>query len=1304
MRSSSQQIGRKKSAFRRLDRGHRGGRAGALLLFFLLAAAAGPVPIQAAETISSACEPDYPPFSVVDEAGRPDGFSVELLRAAVRAMGREVAFRTGPWAEVKAMLERGEVQALPLVGRTPEREAVFDFTVPYLSLHGAIVVREETEDIRDFADLRGRSVAVMKGDNAEEFLRRSDAGIDIRTTASFDQALEELSEGRHDAVVVQRLLALRLIRQAGIRNLRVLDRPLTDFRQDFCFAVREGDAATLSLLNEGLALVIADGTFRLLHSKWFAALELSSRKRIVVGGDRDYPPYEFLDESGKPAGFLVELTRAVAREAGLDAEIRLGPWAEVRDGLEQGRIDAVQGMLYTPRRDLLLDFSPPHTVIQQVAVVRRSDGPPPATVPELAGKRIVLMRGDVLHDFALENGLAGRLTAVESLEDALGELSAGRHDCALVPRLPALHFIRKNGWDNLIVGRKAFLSPEGSFAVPSNRKVLLARLSEGLKAVEETGEFRRIQEKWLGVYEDLPPDPAVLLKYGAMVFAPLCMVVLILFFRARTVRTAERRAAAGALRESQARFKAVYDAMPLYLALWRRRGDDFVLEDVNPATVEFSGGRIRERLGTPLTQFYADTPWIVEAVERCHREGVPIGAESEYRLRSTREVKHLNFRFVPVPPNTVMAIAEDITERKRTETALAKTLRDLHLAQRIAKIGNWTFDPEIGRPEWSEEVHRIYRRDPALGPPEVEEYRTILRGRHWETFSAAFGAAVAEGKPYEIELEANLADGAEIWVLAICEPDPEPGPMGHRLRGTIQDITERRRTEAALRESEARFSEATRAGQVTVWEWDLASHRLRHDPLFWRNIGYAPETAETSGLWRRIIHPDDIDAVRNAARACVRGEASAYEMEHRVVDRDGRVRWVFARGRMKDGADRMVGTVQDVSERKEAELALAESEENYRRLTEMAPVGTAVLLEKRIVFANERAARIFGRAAPEALLGETPENLVREADRPSAAKNLRTLMEDRRPVPWVERRIRRPDGTEADVEITAVPIVYQGQPAIQACMRDVSERKRMEAEQREMERRVEAARRHESLATMAGAIAHNFNNILMAVLGNLDMALEDYPPFDPAREMVDEARQAAHRAAKLSRLMNLYVGHGQDVHGDFCLLSLIRSHWGQVGRETPDAISLVLGPDETDSEFPIQGDAARIFEAVLNLVHNAVEAIGDGAGEIRVRVSRETVSGGAPDGEYAIDAPLPGEYVVLSVSDDGPGMARDIRRRVFEPFFTTKFTGRGLGLAVVLGIVRGHRGAVRVRSEEGAGTAVALLFPAAGPSDDSSRR
>lgn len=500
---------------------------GIIATFFLfVSAGAGTVSAATESTIHSAAEVDYPPFSIVDENGHANGFSVELLRAALKSMGRDVTFRTGQWADVRSWLAKGEVQALPLVGRTPEREADFDFTFPYMSLHGAIVVRDDSFDIRELGDLRGRTVAVMKGDNAEEFLRREDRGVDIKATATFEEALHELSRGRFDAVFIQRLVALRLIQENNFTNLRIVNEPIEGFRQEFCFAVTNGDHEMLALLNEGLALVMADGTYRHLHAKWFAALELPVNRRIVIGGDSNYPPFEYLDESGRPAGFNVDLTWAIARETGLDIEIRLGPWSTIIDQLARSEIDAVQGMLYSPQRDLMFDFSVPHTVTHHVIVVRTGDGAPAATVEALFGKHIVVQEGDILHDFLEEKGMMDHVTVVASQADALRELSEGKHDYALVARVTAMDLIKKHGWKNLNVGKQPILSRGYSYAVPQNHRALLAQLSEGLKIINDTGEYRRIYNKWFGIYEDSPLRFVAFLRYVAIFLIPLVFLVL----------------------------------------------------------------------------------------------------------------------------------------------------------------------------------------------------------------------------------------------------------------------------------------------------------------------------------------------------------------------------------------------------------------------------------------------------------------------------------------------------------------------------------------------------------------------------------------------------------------------------------------------------------------------------------------------------------------------------------------------------------------------------------------------------------
>ena len=224
-----------------------------------------------AETIHIASEPDYPPFCVVDENGEAAGFSIDLFRAAAEAAGLQVQIKIGVWSKIMADLAEGRIDALPLVGRTPERESLFDFTMPYLSLHGAVFVRKGTKGITSIEDLKNRKIAVMRGDNAEEFLRRENISDRLSATSTFEEAFRDLALGEYDAVVTQRIMGLYLLENLRITSVIPLDFQIPQFRQDFCFAVRKGDTHLLNRLNEGLSIVIADKTYEKIREKWFGS-------------------------------------------------------------------------------------------------------------------------------------------------------------------------------------------------------------------------------------------------------------------------------------------------------------------------------------------------------------------------------------------------------------------------------------------------------------------------------------------------------------------------------------------------------------------------------------------------------------------------------------------------------------------------------------------------------------------------------------------------------------------------------------------------------------------------------------------------------------------------------------------------------------------------------------------------------------------------------------------------------------------------------------------------------------------------
>ncbi|WP_457552755.1 transporter substrate-binding domain-containing protein [Desulfobacula sp.] len=253
-----------------------------LLFIFLIFS---PNLIYAQKTIKSASEYDYPPFSIVTEKGEADGFSVELLRASLKAVGLDVEFYVGPWAKIKQDLAQGKIQVLPLVGRTPEREKIYDFSVPYQTNYGGIFVRIDETSIKTLKDLADKEVIVMKGDNAQEFLLRENVSKHIITTESFEDAFKMLSEGKHDAVVAQRMVGTQLIEKLGITNVISISR-IDKYKQDWTFAVKEGDKELLASLNDGLSKIIINGTFDRIHDKWFglsdSKIEIEKKESLPI--------------------------------------------------------------------------------------------------------------------------------------------------------------------------------------------------------------------------------------------------------------------------------------------------------------------------------------------------------------------------------------------------------------------------------------------------------------------------------------------------------------------------------------------------------------------------------------------------------------------------------------------------------------------------------------------------------------------------------------------------------------------------------------------------------------------------------------------------------------------------------------------------------------------------------------------------------------------------------------------------------------------------------------------------------------
>ncbi|MEW6778126.1 MAG: PAS domain S-box protein [Bdellovibrionota bacterium] len=350
--------------------------------------------------------------------------------------------------------------------------------------------------------------------------------------------------------------------------------------------------------------------------------------------------------------------------------------------------------------------------------------------------------------------------------------------------------------------------------------------------------------------------------------------------------------------------------------------------------------------------------------------------------------------------------------------------------------------------------------------------------------------------------------------------------------------------------------------------------------------------------------------------------------------------------------------------------------------------------EGNIQGANPATYKIFGYERDD-LNGKSVEMLVPESFRGGHEQHRKNYMNQPSVRPMgIGRDLlgRRRDGSEFPIEVSLHPVVVNGKTAmVAAIVTDISERKRVESERRSFDAQVQEQQKFESLGLMAGGVAHDFNNLLAIILGNAGLAVRKLQNEPAIQLYLERVQQAAERASELANQLLAYSGKGRFVVGPVNFSQLAHQMASLLEASISKKGTLHFNLNEIVP--PVEADITQIRQVLLNLVINASEALGGERGLITVSTGSHFV-----DQAFLSNGQVPdlaqGTYVFLEVSDTGCGMDRETQERVFEPFFTTKATGRGLGLAAVMGIARGHRGFIKVYSEAGQGTSIKVYFPA----------
>jgi PAS domain S-box-containing protein len=655
-----------------------------------------------------------------------------------------------------------------------------------------------------------------------------------------------------------------------------------------------------------------------------------------------------------------------------------------------------------------------------------------------------------------------------------------------------------------------------------------------------------------------------------------------------------------------------------------------------------------------------------------------------YRKRAADfavSAERLQFLFDHAPVAVVVtdmrAQAEWIEERRRAGTG--------DLAEHLRR------HPEAVREQFEKlTIVAVNRTALQLGGlRNLDEARAGL-GRFAPDFAAAFAAELEALWAGRFDLVHNVdlhrPDGQVVRAIMHWSVPSENGrPDYSRVMSVFTDVTDLRRTQEKLRQSEDRWELAVQGINAGIWEIDFVTGRFFVSERSREMLGYAPGDLEDSRAgWEALIHQEDRTATMRAMELHLEGKTAGYNVEHRLLCKDGRYRWVRSRGlaqfEAKGAPVRFVGTHSDIHARKVAEEDLAAERERLR-VTLRAMVEAVLTTDRHGVvnYLNEAAEQLTGwkeSAAIGRALTDVCPLMHERTNEPVPPPHRRALSEALVVELPPSTALRHRQGVARLVEGRCAPIRdIASQPAgVVLVLRDVTERAKLEAERLR-------ATKLESVGVLAGGIAHDFNNLLTVIMGNVTLASLDTQVQSSSRQWLVEAEKGLLRARDLTQQLLTFAKGGDPVRSAVQLAEVVRETAEFCLHGAKAKCQFEFEPDLWAADV----DKGQIGQVVQNLVLNASQAMPQG-GMIWVSLANDSA---AP-----LRTGLTGPTVRLSVADTGAGIRPEHVGRIFDPYFTTKREGSGLGLATVYAIVKKHGGYIEVESELGRGTRFHIWLPA----------
>jgi PAS domain S-box-containing protein len=739
-----------------------------------------------------------------------------------------------------------------------------------------------------------------------------------------------------------------------------------------------------------------------------------------------------------------------------------------------------------------------------------------------------------------------------------------------------------------------------------------------------------------------------------------------------------------ALQQSEAKYRRLYDETPVLLHSIDRNG---IVVEVNNYWLKTLGYERDEVIGRKVTDFFTDASrkYAQEVVQPAFFRDGTVKDISYQFVKKNGEVVDVLVSAMgerDADGNVVrsLAVIQDITERKRVEESLRESEEKFSKIYRKAPLLITLSDIETGR---FLDVNDRFLEISGFTREEVVGRTAIEIGWISEEQRARMQQILRErGRVSGMELSLRRKDNREV----ICLYNGELITVGgtQRLLSIAQDLTERKAAEVALQKSETMLQTIFDAEPECVKVLDenaclIMMNRAGLDMLQMDSLDQVKGQCVCP-----MVTSEYRTAFMDLTRSVFQGESGTLLFE--MVGMKGRRLWLETHAvplrNEKDEIVALLGVTRDVTERKRAEDELREKERKYRLLFESANDGIFINDETGFIDCNRKGAEMYGLPKAE-IIGRSPGDFAPErqpdgrlstevvGEKVSAALN---------GVPQVfEWQPMRADGSTFDVEITLSRLELGGKVCLQAIVRDISERKRLEQERLKSEKL-------QSIGTLAGGIAHDFNNLLQGVFGYISMAKLTHDQKEKSLSMLEQAEKALHQSVSLTSQLLTFSKGGKPLKKAVDLKPLIEN-----------AVKFALSGSRVDSVLsfdddlrPVEADEGQLGQVVQNIVLNAEQAMPLGG---RIEIAARNILASSFTG---VPAASSADLVEITVRDQGIGIPPEHLPKIFDPYFTTKEKGSGLGLATTYSIIKNHDGDINVSSVLGKGTTFTVYFPAAG--------